>query len=130
MQNIEIDFKLYVSDGSMTSFITEGTYEDLGEYRSISFVEDTTIKANTTIDIYQERVLIKRLGEMNMTMEYIMGMDTTLYLTTNFNYDISMNNYTSFLEITEDTINIIYQTQIDKEQNLTHNLFLKWHFIN
>ena len=55
-----------------------------------------------------------------------MGMDTTLYLTTNFNYQLSMNNYTKYLEIDENSLQIVYQTETDKEQNVTHNLSLKW----
>lgn len=36
-----------------------------------------------------------------------------------------MNNYTKYLEINENSLQIVYQTETDKEQNLTHNLFLK-----
>lgn len=126
MKKIEIDFKLSVSDGSMTSFITDGIYEEFDDYIKISFIEETEIKANTSIDIYKDRVIIKRVGKINMEMEYIMGMDTTLYLTTNFNYQLSMNNYTKYLEIDENSLQIVYQTETDKEQNVTHNLSLKW----
>lgn len=130
MKKIEVDFKLLVSDGSMTSFITEGLYEEFDDYIEISFTEETQIKANTKVDIYKDKVMIQRMGEINMEMEYIMGMDTTLHLTTDFNYQLSMNNYTKYLEISENSLQIVYQTETDKEQNLTHNLFLKWADIN
>ena len=130
MKKIEVDFKLLVSDGSMTSFITYGLYEEFDDYIEISFTEETQIKANTKVDIYKDKVMIQRMGEINMEMEYIMGMDTTLHLTTDFNYQLSMNNYTKYLEINENSLQIVYQTETDKEQNLTHNLFLKWADIN
>ena len=130
MKKIEVDFKLLVSDGSMKSFITDGLYEEFDDYIEISFTEETQIKANTKVDIYKDKVMIQRMGEINMEMEYIMGMDTTLHLTTDFNYQLSMNNYTKYLEINENSLQIVYQTETDKEQNLTHNLFLKWADIN
>ena len=130
MKKIEVDFNLLVSDGSMTSFITDGLYEEFDDYIEISFTEETQIKANTKVDIYKDKVMIQRMGEINMEMEYIMGMDTTLHLTTDFNYQLSMNNYTKYLEINENSLQIVYQTETDKEQNLTHNLFLKWADIN
>lgn len=37
-----------------------------------------------------------------------------------------MNNYTKYLEIDENSLQIVYQTETDKEQNVTHNLSLKW----
>mgnify|MGYP002530673569 FL=1 len=114
----------------MTSFITDGLYEEFDDYIEISFTEETQIKANTKVDIYKDKVMIQRMGEINMEMEYIMGMDTTLHLTTDFNYQLSMNNYTKYLEINENSLQIVYQTETDKEQNLTHNLFLKWADIN
>mgnify|MGYP000797389680 FL=1 len=126
MKKIEVDFKLLVSDGS----ITDGLYEEFDDYIEISFTEETQIKANTKVDIYKDKVMIQRMGEINMEMEYIMGMDTTLHLTTDFNYQLSMNNYTKYLEINENSLQIVYQTETDKEQNLTHNLFLKWADIN
>ena len=130
MKKIEVDFKLLVSDGSMTPLITDGLYEEFDDYIEISFTEETQIKANTKVDIYKDKVMIQRMGEINMEMEYIMGMDTTLHLTTDFNYQLSMNNYTKYLEINENSLQIVYQTETDKEQNLTHNLFLKWADIN
>lgn len=49
MKKIEVDFKLLVSDGSMTSFITDGLYEEFDDYIEISFTEETQIKANTKV---------------------------------------------------------------------------------
>ena len=109
MKKIEVDFKLLVSDGSMTSFTTDGLYEEFDDHIEISFTEETQIKANTKVDIYKDKVMIQRMGEINMEMEYIMGMDTTLHLTTDFNYQLSMNNYTKYLEISENSLQIVYQ---------------------
>ena len=61
-----------------------------------------------------------------MKMEYIKNTDTTVFLTTNFNYELSMNCTTLFLEILYKEIKVVYQTETDKEQNLTHNLLIKW----
>ena len=37
-----------------------------------------------------------------------------------------MNCTTLFLEILYKEIKVVYQTETDKEQNLTHNLLIKW----
>ena len=61
-----------------------------------------------------------------MTMEYVENEITTVYMKTDFNYELSMNNFTKRLIIGEDFIDVIYQTETDKEENLTHNLVIKW----
>ena len=81
----------------------------------------------TIIDIYEEKIILNRKGnELSMKMEYIKNTDTTVFLTTNFNYELSMNCTTLFLEILYKEIKVVYQTETDKEQNLTHNLLIKW----
>lgn len=127
MKLVEIDFKLLVSDGTSTMFTTEGTYEEFKDFRRIQFYEQTELKALTIIDIYEEKIILNRKGnELSMKMEYIKNTDTTVFLTTNFNYDLSMNCTTLFLEILYKEIKVVYQTETDKEQNLTHNLLIKW----
>ena len=127
MKLVEIDFKLLVSDGTSTMFTTEGTYEEFKDFRRIQFYEQTELKALTIIDIYEEKIILNRKGnELSMKMEYIKNTDTTVFLTTNFNYELSMNCTTLFLEILYKEIKVVYQTETDKEQNLTHNLLIKW----
>lgn len=127
MKLVEIDFKLLVSDGTSTTFTTEGTYEEFKDFRRIQFYEQTELKALTIIDIYEEKIILNRKGnELSMKMEYIKNTDTTVFLTTNFNYELSMNCTTLFLEILYKEIKVVYQTETDKEQNLTHNLLIKW----
>lgn len=127
MKLVEIDFKLLVSDGTSTMFTTEGTYEEFKDFRRIQFYEQTELKALTIIDIYEEKIILNRKGnELSMKMEYIKNTDTTVFLNTNFNYELSMNCTTLFLEILYKEIKVVYQTETDKEQNLTHNLLIKW----
>lgn len=127
MKLVEIDFKLLVSDGTSTMFTTEGTYEEFKDFRRIQFYEQTELKALTIIDIYEEKIILNRKdNELSMKMEYIKNTDTTVFLTTNFNYELSMNCTTLFLEILYKEIKVVYQTETDKEQNLTHNLLIKW----
>ena len=126
MKNVEIEFNLYVSDGSKTSFITDGKYIEFDNFKRINFIEETEIKADTYVDIYKDKILLDRRGTIHMTMEYIENETTTVYMKTDFNYELSMNNFTKRLITGEDYIDVIYQTETDKEENLTHNLVIKW----
>ena len=126
MKNVEIDFNLYVSDGSNTSFITNGKYIEFNEFRRINFIEETEIKADTYIDIHKDKVVLERNGQIYMKMEYELNKINTVYMKTDFNYELSMDSFTKKLEIGDDYINIIYQTETDKEEGLTHNLVVKW----
>lgn len=126
MKNIEIDFNLYVSDGANTSFITNGKYIEFNEFRRINFIEETEIKADTYIDIYKDKVLLERKGQIYMKMEYELNKINTVYMKTDFNYELSMDSFTKKLEIGDDYIDIIYQTETDKDEGLTHNLVVKW----
>lgn len=126
MKNVEIDFNLYVSDGTQTSFITKGKYIEFKEFKRINFIEETEIKADTYIDIYKDKVLLERIGQIYMKMEYALNKTTTVYMKTDFNYELSMDSFTKKLEIGENYIDIIYQTETDKEEGLTHNLVVKW----
>ena len=126
MKNVEINFNLYVSDGSNTSFITNGKYIEFNEFRRINFIEETEIKADTYIDIYKDKVLLERKGQIYMKMEYELNKINTVYMKTDFNYELSMDSFTKKLEIGDDYIDIIYQTETDKDEGLTHNLVVKW----
>ena len=130
MKEVFIDFNLSVSDGANTSFTTIGTYEIKDDIINICFVEETDLKANTSLYIYQDRIKIKRSGPLMMESEFIMEEATTIKITADFGYQLAMNNYTNYLEINENSIQIIYQTEMDKEQKLTHNLTIKWSDVN
>ena len=126
MKSVEIDFNLYVSDGANTSFITTGKYIEFSEFRRINFIEETEIKADTYIDIYKDKVVLERNGQIYMKMEYELNKTNTVYMKTDFNYELSMDSFTEKLEIGDDYVDIIYQTETDKEEGLTHNLVVKW----
>ena len=126
MKSVEIDFNLYVSDGSNTSFITTGKYIEFNEFIRINFIEETEIKADTYIDIYKDKVVLERIGQIYMKMEYELNKTNTVYMKTDFNYELSMDSFTKKLEIGDKYIDVIYQTETDKEEGLTHNLVVKW----
>lgn len=130
MNNIEIDFSLKVSSGEETTFITEGSYEKNKDIVKINFIEQTDLPSNTTVYIYNNRVIIKREGVLKMNMIYIEGEETTVNLITDFNYQLTMRNFTRTLEITDNGILIKYQTETDLEQDITHTLSIKWKNIN
>lgn len=125
-QNIEVDFNLSVTNGETTSFVTDGIYEKYDEFIMISFIEQTDILSKTSVYIYNDKVIIKRDGQIKMEMTYILGVETIVSLTTDFNYQLSMRNYTQRLIIKEDQIEVVYQTETDVEQNVVHKLCLKW----
>jgi uncharacterized beta-barrel protein YwiB (DUF1934 family) len=126
MKNVEINFNLYVSDGTNTSFITNGKYIEFKEFKRINFIEETEIKADTYIDIYNDKVLLERKGQIYMKMVYELNKTNTVYMKTDFNYELSMDSFTKKLQIGEDYIDVIYQTETDKEEGITHNLVVKW----
>lgn len=128
--NVEIDFQLLVSDGSSTSFITNGKYHIQEEFKTLTFIEQTDLKSLTKIYIYTDKVVIKRTGKIQMDMSFSLKETTMVNLKTDFAYELQMNNYTKYLQITPDQIQAIYQTETDKEQNITHNLMIKWKNVN
>lgn len=129
-EKINVDFSLAVSDGSVTSFQTNGMIEHFKDMMRICFLEVSEIKAMTTVDIYNDKVSIKRVGAIKMYMEYIEGQTSKVSLDTDFNYHIDMDSFTYKLDILENSLYIMYQTETDKEQNITHTLTLKWEKIN
>lgn len=126
MSKVEVDFKLIVSDGTITSFVTNGILELNNNYKRLTFVEQSDIKALTKIDIYKDHILLERNGSIYMKMEYILNSYTDVYMKTDFNYELSMSSFTKKLVIEDNMIDIIYQTETDKEQNIEHNLIIKW----
>ncbi len=129
-EKINVEFNLSVNDGTQTSFETNGTIEEFKELTRICFLEISEIKALTTVDIYKDKVTIKRNGAIKMYMEYILGVTTMVSLDTEFHYHIDMESYTQELIISDNYIYVKYQTETDKEQNLYHVLDLKWQKIN
>lgn len=130
MSKIEIKFDLRVSSGESTSFITEGSCEKTKDFTKLCFIEQTDLLANTEVYIYNNKVIIKRSGQIKMEMTYIEGEESIVYLMTDFNYQLSMRNFTQKLEITDSSIVVVYQTETDIEQGVTHTLCLKWSNIN
>lgn len=128
--DIELNFSMDTTDGANISFVTNGKLFDTKEYRLISFIEQTDTFALTKVYIYKDLVKIIRTGKILTEMTFIDGDETNAFLSTDFNYSLTMLNMTKKLTISDDNIYIVYQTTTDKEQNIDHILRLKWSKIN
>ncbi len=125
-KEINIIFHLRQNELNDVSFNIEGTIEEKKEYTRIIFDEPIDNGAKTVIDIYNNRVFLKRLGDIKTKMEYIENEETIVSIDTDFGYQLKMNNFTKKLKRYDNGIDIIYQTESDKEQNVEHRLSLKW----
>lgn len=132
-KEINLIFNLERLGYDKIQFETIGILETKREYTRIVFDEITDNIAKTIVDIYHkslnmnvEKVIIKRYGELKTTMEYIQNQETISNLKTNFGYEVSMQTYTSLLEIKENSLRIRYQTESDIDQNFEHEFMLKW----
>lgn len=131
-KEINVIFNLERLGYDKIAFETNGTLETKKDYTRIIFDEVTDDVAKTVVDIYindeisKNKVIIKRLGQIKTTMEYILNEETRALLKTDFGYEFSMQTYTSVLEIKNDSLKIRYQTESDIEQNLEHEFTLNW----
>lgn len=131
-KEINVTFSLERLGYDKIAFETNGTLEIKKDYTRIIFDEVTDDVAKTVVDIYindelsKNKVIIKRLGQIKTTMEYILNEETQALLKTDFGYEFSMQTYTSVLEIKNDSLKIRYQTESDIDQNLEHEFTLNW----
>lgn len=125
-KEINVTFNLERLGYDKIAFETNGTLEIKKDYTRIIFDEVTDDVAKTVVDIYINKVIIKRLGEIKTTMEYILNEETQALLKTDFGYEFSMRTHTSLLETNDESLIIRYQTESDIEQNLEHEFTLNW----
>jgi uncharacterized beta-barrel protein YwiB (DUF1934 family) len=110
------------TDGTSIRFLTDGELTVEDNIRRLKFVEQTDAKLLTAIDIYTNKVKILRTGLIMMDMELNPQHETTLKMNTKEKFEMSMRCITDHLVIDDDYFEAIYQTEMDKEQGVYHQL--------
>jgi len=119
---VQVDFSLMATDGTSIRFLTDGELTVEDNIRRLKFVEQTDAKLLTAIDIYTNKVKILRTGLIMMDMELNPQHETTLKMNTKEKFEMSMRCITDHLVIDDDYFEAIYQTEMDKEQGVYHQL--------
>ena len=124
-----INFCLNSTDTKEVMFETEGIVKVVDNKTIIDFIEQTELKLHTKVIISSTKVVIERTGkvEMQLVCDYL--KDDFVYMKIDKEYEISMINHTILLDVKDDNILVIYQTEMDKENNTTHQLKLSWKYI-
>lgn len=125
-EEIDISFHLNRKDYDEMSFEVKGKIESKMDYTRIVFDEPLDEEAKTIVDIYNTKVILRRLGLVKTRMEYVLNEETFVSITTDFGYELKMLNRTKVMEKDENHLHIIYQTEADSEQELEHELILQW----
>lgn len=125
---VNVKFSLLTTGDSSLSFETVGMFRIVNDEKVLTFIEQTDMHLPTTIYINEKKniVTVKRSGQIVSTMEFDETKETMSYFKVDNQYEISMYTYTNYLLINKDEIQIVYQTEIDKEQNINHQLKVKW----
>jgi uncharacterized beta-barrel protein YwiB (DUF1934 family) len=110
------------TDGTSIRFLTDGELTVEDNIRRLKFIEQTDAKLLTAIDIYTNKVKILRTGLIMMDMELNPQHETTLKMNTKEKFEMSMRCITDHLVIDDDYFEAIYQTEMDKEQGVYHQL--------
>ena len=95
----------------------------------VNFIEETDLKLHTTVTIESTKITIERTGKVEMCLVCDYLKEASVYMKIDNAYEVNMINNTILLESYENGIMVIYQTEIDKEKNDTHQLKLTWEYI-
>jgi uncharacterized beta-barrel protein YwiB (DUF1934 family) len=125
-KQVTVTFLIEATDGSSLSFITDGRLTEDDKSRTLFFVEQTDAKLDTKVTILPEHVIIERFGVLNMTMDFIIGQTTYVKMQTNFKFELTMECVTQSMRIEGNLIDIMYQTDTDRENDITHHLLIKF----
>ncbi len=122
---VNVNFVLNESSGESLNFIADGELQKLADCTKLTFIEQTDLKLKTELYIYKDMVELKRYGKVTMSMEYNLSKETNADMNID-GFEISMLCTTNFLDIKKDRIEVIYQTELDRENDITHQLMISW----
>ena len=125
-QETMVRFSLQATNGSEISFTTDGEIEQFDDHKRLTFTEQTEILLKTTVDIYLDKVVLHRNGKIKMYMCFVLECETEVEMETDFDFQVKMLCKTLNMEISDNNIAIIYQTELDKESQVVHKLTLAW----
>lgn len=125
-KEVMVNFLIEATDGSSVTFDTPGTLIEHDDHRDLIFNEENDAKLKTTIHIYPTHLLLERFGDLQMFMEFKIGQTTYVKMKTNFKFELSMACLTQSLLIESNLIDVIYQTDSDRERDITHHLHIKF----
>lgn len=126
MNEVTINYLLSGTDGTELLFETTGTLYEENEIKILNFVEETEDSIRTKVIIHKDYVELLRSGIITMYTSFVKSKETLMVISTIFGHKIEMLTKTITLIINSDNIYVKYQTEMDKEKNITHTLILKW----
>lgn len=128
-QAVQIIFRLSETEGTEIYFETKGILDQQEHKKRLLFKEELEGNTPTIIEMDYNipKVILKRLGEIRTYIEYQTNCITQAIMRTDFNYELKMATYTTILEIGANTLQVVYQTENDKEENRQHELYIQWH---
>jgi uncharacterized beta-barrel protein YwiB (DUF1934 family) len=125
-KEVMVNFLIEATDGSSVTFMTPGPLIDYEDHKELTFIEENDAKLETTVSIYPAHLVIERTGDLKMKMEFKIGQTTYVKMKTNFKFELTMACVTHSLLIEPNLIDVIYQTDTDRENNITHHLRIKF----
>lgn len=125
-KEVMVNFLIEATDGSSVTFMTPGALIEYEDHKQLHFIEQNDVKLETTVHLYPSHLVIERLGDLEMIMEFKIGQTTYVKMKTNFKFELSMACVTHSLLIEDNLIDVIYQTDTDQEHKLTHHLRIKF----
>ena len=117
------------TNAAEVKFETKGIVKKIANKTIVNFIEETDLKLHTTVTIEYTKVTIERTGKVEMCLVCDYLKEASVYMKIDNAYEVNMINNTILLESYENGIMVIYQTEIDKEKNDTHQLKLTWEYI-
>lgn len=129
MAKAVINFCLSTTGSTEVKFQTEGIVRKQDNVIILDFIEQTDLKLHTKVSATTNKVIVERKGSLEMKLVCDLVKDDIVYMKVDKAYEIKMINHTDLLLVDEESILVIYQTEMDKENNITHQLKLSWEYI-
>ena len=124
-----IYFSLTGTNAAEVKFETKGIVKKIANKTIVNFIEETDLKLHTTVTIESTKITIERTGKVELCLVCDYLKEASVYMKIDNAYEVNMINNTILLESYENGIMVIYQTEIDKEKNDTHQLKLTREYI-
>ena len=115
-----------ISDGTEIEYNTVGELTMFDHYKELTFVEQMESSVTTTVSISPSHIVVKRTGEVTMDQEFIVGQLTNMHLITNFGLEVTMATETSLIQVEENELTVIYETNVGDTSKRYHRMNIKY----
>lgn len=123
--NVLIKYKM-IDKTEVFEFSTNGTVQLIGNTRIVSFVEKSVLRPNTTILINESQIVVYRFGSMNSVSSFMLDKTTFISIDTDFGKSLQIKVNTKILESDDEHIYVVYQTELDIEEQSLHKLYISF----